>query len=151
MTNKHVLIPDSSAPRRMLTCVTFDNGWNGVQGLNWLWVYSSGVQVKDSATKCLPGLKKCGYFDGSTNLEIPFFAMNYDHYEEFAISVFYKRTSAGQGYQGIISNDCFQTSPLAEANSLYVSSAASGRVSAGMRSDAESAGVANATVSDANV
>ena len=135
----------------MLTCVTFDKGWNGVQGLNWLWVYTSGVKAKNSATNCLPGAKNCGYFDGTTNLEIPFFAMNYDRYEEFAVSLFYKRTSDGQGYQGIISNDCFETSPREEANSLYVSSAAPGLVSAGMRSDAEAAGVANVTVSDIDV
>ncbi|KAI0228153.1 hypothetical protein LSAT2_021381 [Lamellibrachia satsuma] len=124
----------------MLTCVTFDNGWDGVQGLNWLWVLNSGVQVMEGRKMCRIH-KKCGYFDGQSNLEIPFFSSGYDSHKEFALSLFYKRFKRGRRYQGLISNDCFQSSPFAEANSLYVSTPNRGHVSAGLRSRVEAAGI----------
>ena len=130
----------------MLTCVTFDNGWDGVQGLNWLWVLNSGVQVMEGRKMCRIH-KKCGYFDGQSNLEIPFFSSGYDSYKEFALSLFYKRFKRGRRYQGLVSNDCFQSSPFAEANSLYVSTPNRGHVSAGLRSRVEAAGIDGARVS----
>lgn len=130
----------------MLTCVTFDNGWDGVQGLNWLWVLNSGVQVMEGRKMCRIH-KKCGYFDGQSNLEIPFFSSGYDSHKEFALSLFYKRFKRGRRYQGLISNDCFQSSPFAEANSLYVSTPNRGHVSAGLRSRVEAAGIDGARVS----
>ena len=136
-----------SAPRRMLTCVTFDNGWDGVQGLHWLWVLNSGVRVVRRQSQC-PIYKRCGYFDGRSNMEIPFFSNNYNKHEEFAVSLFYKRRGAGQAHQGLVSNDCFKTAPFEQANSLYVSSPAPGLLSAGLRSREGEAGLNGASVSD---
>ena len=45
-----------AADHPLITCVTFDEGWNGVQGSRGLWVLNEGVTIAN--TSCV--YKNCG-------------------------------------------------------------------------------------------
>ena len=85
-----------------LTCVTFDHGWDHVQGTNGIWVKNEGVQVVSG--DCV--LNNCGYFDGHSFLSIPFFKNNY-HKNGFTVSFYFKSKMTSAGFPlALISNDC---------------------------------------------
>ena len=91
-----------SVSSKEITCVTFDLGWNNVQGSNGVWVKNEGVQVVSD--DCV--LNNCGYFDGHSFLSIPFFKNNY-HKNGFTVSFFFKSKIASAGVPlAMISNDC---------------------------------------------
>ena len=122
-----------AADHPLITCVTFDEGWNGVQGSRGLWVLNEGVTIAN--TSCV--YKNCGVFDGSARLEVPYFANNWAGFNGFSFSLFFKRNPGSSNQQGILSNDCFNMDPFSLGNSLYVSSDA-GEVNSGLKSpDAE--------------
>ena len=88
--------------KKELTCVTFDNGWDHVQGTNGIWVKNVGVQVVSG--DCV--LNNCGYFDGHSFLSIPFFKNNY-HKNGFTVSFFFKSSSESKMMTlAMISNGC---------------------------------------------
>ena len=88
--------------KKELTCVTFDNGWDHVQGTNGIWVKNVGVQVVSG--DCV--LNNCGYFDGHSFLSIPFFKNNY-HKNGFTVSFFFKSASESKMMTlAMISNGC---------------------------------------------
>ena len=134
----------SAPPKKLVTCVTFDEGYDGVQGLLGLWVHNSGVSIVNDSSLCK--YKNCGSFSGSARLEIPFFGNNMQWYRSFSVSMFFLR-NAGANDQGLVSNDCFNNMDYAAGNSLYVSSQ-SGAVSSNLVDPAgNDAGVVGQAVS----
>ena len=127
-----------------MTCVTFDEGDDGVQGLLGMWVRNSGVRVVNDSLLCK--YKNCGFFSGSARLEIPHFSNNMQWYRSFAISMFFLR-NAGADDQGLISNDCFNNMEYAAGNSLYVSSQSGAVSSALVDPSGDDAGIVGQAVS----
>ena len=86
------------------------------------YVFNDGVTVvKD--TQCPQG-DRCGFFNGSGVLEVPFFSNNYGHWPSLRIELEFKMISfSGNIDQGIVSNDCVPdgTGLYAAGNSLYIS------------------------------
>ena len=100
-----------------------------MQGSQGLWVFNEGVTI--TSNNCVH--KKCGLFDGSARLEMPFFSNNWEGFKEFTFSLFFKRNPGSNNEQGILSNDCHNNLPFSAGNSLYVSSDTD-EVNAGMKS-----------------
>ena len=86
------------------------------------WVLNDGVTVVEDE-QCPQG-KKCGFFNGSGVLEVPFFSNNYGHWPNLRIELQYKMISFEAPIdQGIVSNDCFPDGDglYADGNSLFIS------------------------------
>ena len=81
-----------------VTCITFEQGWNDLQGSNGVYVQSTNVVVKPA---CSVAGGNCGYFNATegSNMQIPMFANGMDAYNEFSLSFFVKRTAAVTGVQ----------------------------------------------------
>ena len=81
-----------------VTCLTFDEGYDKLQGTNGVYVQSTNVEV---VSACTVAGGNCGYFNASVNsfLSIPLFANNMDAYTAFSLSFFVKRTSGVAGVQ----------------------------------------------------
>ena len=54
---------------RDVTCVSFDKGYNGLAATHGVWVRAQQVKVVDGGVK-----GKCGYFNGSSSLSMPYFS-----------------------------------------------------------------------------
>ncbi|KAI0238969.1 hypothetical protein LSAT2_010280 [Lamellibrachia satsuma] len=85
-----------------LTCITFEHGWNHVQGLKGVWVKNHGVKIVKSG--CVR--KNCGYFSNGATLEIPFFKNNFA-FRSFSVSFFFRSNKDGGGF---IFNGCAASS-----------------------------------------
>ena len=86
------------------------------------WVLNDGVTVVNSSD-CPQG-DRCGFFNGSGVLEVPFFSNNYGHWPSLRITLQYNMIAfEGNIDQGIVSNDCFPdgTGQYADGNSLFIS------------------------------
>ena len=96
--------------------MTFDEGWDKLQGTKGIWVRNEGVSIV--STGCIHN--NCGYFDGQSFLSIPYFKGNYQK-NGFSVSFFFKSQSGtpANAPLALISNDC---SP-----SDYAGSAAAGK------------------------
>ena len=94
------LIPDSP---KVLTCVTFEHGWDHLQGSKGIYVANHGVKVVSSG--CFSG--HCGYFNGHSYLSIPFFTNNYQK-NGFSVSFIYNAEEA-DATMDLITNLCVQS------------------------------------------
>ena len=92
----------------MITCITFDHGWDHVQGLGGLWVKNDGVQI--IKTGCVH--KRCGYFHNGAKLEVPFFKNNFA-FRSFSVSFFFWSENGNDGFMW---NGC----PAASGSSLSI-------------------------------
>ena len=66
MVTCHILFPELI---RDVTCVSFDKGYNGLAATHGVWVRAQKVKVVDGGVK-----GKCGYFNGSSSLSMPYFS-----------------------------------------------------------------------------
>ncbi|KAK2157096.1 hypothetical protein NP493_1914g00021 [Ridgeia piscesae] len=82
----------------LISCITFANGWNHMQGMNGLRLKNNGVTI--TSRGCLHG--KCGSFSRGATLEIPFFN-NRLTYRSFSVSFFFRSKT---GRDGFLSNSC---------------------------------------------
>ncbi len=106
-------------------CINFEDDDLVTNDVYQPWVLNRGVTVvSDPAIGCPEG-NRCGFFNES-NLELPFFSNNYDHWHNLRITLHYKQILTTTPDQGIISNDCFNGIDNAPGNSLYLSSAGDG-------------------------
>ena len=86
----------------MLTCVTFEEGWDHVQGTKGIYVKNNGVQLVSG--DCVHN--NCGYFDGQSFLSMPFFKGNLPEHG-FSVSFFFKGLiNDPSGPSAVISNQC---------------------------------------------
>ena len=81
-----------------VTCLTFDTGYNQLQGSNGVYVQSTNVEVVPA---CTVDGGNCGYFNASvgSNMQVPMFANGMDAYNAFSLSFFVKRQSGVAGVQ----------------------------------------------------
>ena len=87
----------------MLTCVTFDHGWDHLQGTKGIYVANHGVKLVSG--DCVNG--HCGLFNGHSYLSIPFFMGNYQK-NGFSVSFFYA-TEEADATMDLITNLCVQS------------------------------------------
>ena len=81
-----------------ITCITFDEGWNDLQGSKGVYVQSSNVEVIPA---CSTSGGNCGYFNATveSTMQLPIFANGMDSYNAFSVSFFVKRTAGVTGQQ----------------------------------------------------
>ena len=108
-----VIQPEMNGPKD-LTCVSFDEMWSqwGISTYNWVWAKPTNIQIRSD--DCIKG--SCGYFDGTAKMEIPFFANAFSAFQQFSISLWYKRMDLGAGFserQSLVTNgDCESRGPV---------------------------------------
>ncbi|KAI0223629.1 hypothetical protein LSAT2_025193 [Lamellibrachia satsuma] len=110
---------------RDVTCVSFDKGYNNLAATRGVWVRAEKVKVVDGGVK-----GKCGYFNGSSSLSMPYFSGSFGRYQEFAISFFFKRQAGFTASAGLLSNgDC----ATKDFSSIVVTSPNSATLRAGFK------------------
>ena len=81
-------------------CITFEHGWNHVQGLDGWFVENDRVSV--TSTDCIHNM--CGHFVRGATLQIPAVANNFA-FHSFAVSFFYRMESM-YWFDGFMANNC---------------------------------------------
>ena len=72
----------------IMTCIDFDNGWNGFVGSKWAYFKDVKIdRVIDTASR-----GHSAKFTKGSRLEFPSLANRYNVFRSFAVSFWYKRT-----------------------------------------------------------
>ena len=73
-----------------MTCLGFNEGWNGFVGSNWGYFKDFNVErVIDTASRGYSGK-----FNGTSRLEFPSLVNRYNVFDSFSVSLWYKRTES---------------------------------------------------------
>ena len=90
-----------------ITCLKFNGDFQPTKGL---WLYNTEVTIDPNGM-----MSECAFFDSSkkSKLELPYFSNALDKFSQFALSVWFKRSSGTSGTRSLVDNsDCDNTASI---------------------------------------